>query len=206
MSATPTEQLRNARLLFDAEIASGALADPPELTPAVLRAARARRVPPRPWRVAEQVRYKLRGRPGGLDYENGVLATQEAARRAVLGAAAAAPPRFLVRVDEFPHATAWDEEGRFGTAAYERFHNTMAGAGVPYLVAVLPRVNRAPLEPAVTEARALREGEVAMLGRLAREGVAFALHGLDHSTRHLSPRPALRAVRARSGTDRSPAR
>jgi hypothetical protein len=188
MSATPTDRLRNARLLFDAELAGGALSDLPLLTPAVLRAVRTRRIPPGPWRVAQQVRYKLRGRPGGLDYENGVAEPQAAARRAVLGAAATAPPRFLVRVDEFPDASAWDDGGPCGTAAYERFHEIMAGAEVPYLVAVLPRVNREPLEPAVTEARALREGEVAMLGRLAREGVSFALHGFDHSTRHPAPR------------------
>jgi hypothetical protein len=193
MSAPPAEQLheeqlRNARLLFAAELASGALADPPPLTGEVLRRVRTRRVPPRPWRMAQQVRYKLRGRPGGLDYVNGVLSPQAAARRAVLRAGAAAPPRFLVRVDEFPHAGAWDEGGRFGTEAYERFHEIMADAGVPYLVAVLPRVNRAPLEPAVREARALSDTEVAMLRRLSREGVSFALHGLDHSTRHSSPR------------------
>jgi Uncharacterized protein conserved in bacteria (DUF2334) len=185
---TSTDELRTARLLFDAQLAGGTLADPPPLTRAVLRAVRPRRVPPRAWRVAQQVRYKLRGRPGGLDYENGVAAPQEAARRAVLRAAAPAPPRFLVRVDEFPNAGAWDEDGRFGTAAYERFHEIMAAAGVPYLVAVLPRVNRAPLEPSVTEARALSEREVALLARLAREGVSFALHGFDHSTRDVSPR------------------
>ncbi len=184
-----TDELRNARLLFDAELAGGALVDPPPLTRAVRRAVRSRRVPPRPWRVAQQVRYKLRGRPGGVDYESGVLALQEAARRSVLGAgAAAAPPRFLVRVDEFPNAGAWDEDGRFGTATYERFHEIMAGAGVPYLVAVLPRVNRDPLDPAAGESRALSEREVAMLARLEREGVSFALHGLDHSTRDASPR------------------
>lgn len=179
---------RNARLLFDAELTSGALAELPPLTPALAKALRFRPVPARPWRVAQQVRYKLRGRPGGLDYENGVAQPLAAARRAVLGAAAAAPPRFLVRVDEFPHAGAWVQDGLYGTAGYERFHEIMAGAGVPYLVAVLPRVNRDPLLPEVTESRALLEGEVKMLGRLARDGVSFALHGLDHSTRDPSPR------------------
>jgi hypothetical protein len=182
------EEQRGARLLFDAELASGALAGPPPWTPVVLKAVRPRPVPPRPWRVAQQVRYKLRGQPGGLDYERAVAEPLEAARRSVLGAAATAPPRFLVRVDEFPHAAAWDEGNRFGTSAYERFHEIMAGAGVPYLVAVLPRVSREPLVPSATESRALRQGEVEMLGRLAHEHVSFALHGLDHSTRFASPR------------------
>jgi hypothetical protein len=180
--------LRGARLLFDAELAGGALSDPPPLTPKMRGALRVRRVPPRPRRVFQQVRCKLRRRPGGLDYESAVAEPLDAARRSVLGAAAAAPPRFLVRVDEFPNAAAWEEDGRFGTSAYERFHEIMAGAGVPYLVAVLPRVSREPLLPSVTESRALRQGEVAMLGRLARERVSFALHGLDHSTRFISPR------------------
>ena len=46
-----------------------------------------------------------------------------------------------MRVDEFPHYMAWDDPEGFGTARYERFHEIMAGAGVPYLVAVL-RVSR----------------------------------------------------------------
>ncbi len=179
---------RNARLLFDAELGSGALVELPPLTPALAKALCSRPVPSRPRRVVQQVRYKLRGRPGGLDHENGVARPLAAARREVLGTAAAAPPRFLVRVDEFPHAGAWVQDGPYGTAGYERFHQIMAGAGVPYLVAVLPLVNRDPLLPSVTESRSLLEDEVEMLGRLAREGVSFALHGFDHSTRDASPR------------------
>jgi hypothetical protein len=185
---TGEEQLRNVRLLFDPELSSGALAGPPLLDSALLEAVRPRSVPSRPLRVVQQLRYKLRGKPGGLDYERAVAEPLAAVRRSVLGAAAAAPPRFLVRVDEFPNAAAWDDDGPFGTSAYQRFHEIMASAGVPYLVAVLPRVNRDPLAPSVTESRALSEGELAMLRRLARERVSFALHGLDHSTRSASPR------------------
>jgi Uncharacterized protein conserved in bacteria (DUF2334) len=99
-----------------------------------------------------------------------------------------APPRILVRVDEFPHYLAWDEPDRFGVSRYERFHEIMAGAGVRYLVAVLPRVSRTPLSPAGVDSRPLEDEEIALLRRLAEEGVCLALHGRDHRTRWASPR------------------
>jgi peptidoglycan/xylan/chitin deacetylase (PgdA/CDA1 family) len=134
-------------------------------------------------RSAERLRRKL----GGLDYEGSVAAPLLAARRAVLGGHIA-PPRLLVRVDEFPHANAWDDPGRFGSAQYARFHEIMRAAGVPYLVAVLPRVSREPLLPTGKEWRPLEEAELEMLRRVASEGVSFGLHGLDHRTRYSSPR------------------
>ena len=143
-----------------------------------------RPVPPRALRVAGQVRYKL----GRLDFESGVMGPLMAARRAALGQeAAAGPPRFLVRVDEFPHFQAWDDPAQFGTERYERFHAVMHSAGLAYLVAVLPRVSREPLVPAGTESRALDAGELEMLRRIASERVSFGLHGLDHRTRFDSP-------------------
>ncbi len=178
------DQARTARLLFDAELAAGTLAPEALLAPAVRRATRVRAVPPRPVRLAERVRYKL----GKLDFEAAVAGPLLAARRAVLGERAAAHPRLLVRVDEFPHYLAWDDPERFGTAGFERFHEILAGAGVPYLVAVLPRVARDPLSPAASGSRALEPEEVAMLRRLAGERVALGLHGRDHRTRHASPR------------------
>ena len=141
---------------------------------------RANRVPPRPVRLAQQVAYKL----GRLDYERRVVAP----RLAALGSASDAPPRFLVRVDEFPHYRAWDDPKRFGTAIFEHFHEIMSGAGVPYLVAVLPRLSHDPLAPGGEDSRALQDDEVAMLARLRRDGVSFALHGLTHRTRYASPR------------------
>jgi hypothetical protein len=178
------DQARTARLLFDAKLAAGTLAPEALLAPAVRRATRVRAVPPRPARVAQQVRGKL----GGLDFETTVAEPLLAARRAALGEAAAASPRFLVRVDEFPHYMAWDDPERFGTARYERFHEIMAGAGVPYLVAVLPRVAREPLSPSSSGSRPLEPDEVAMLRRLSGERVALGLHGRDHRTRFSSPR------------------
>jgi Uncharacterized protein conserved in bacteria (DUF2334) len=178
------DQLRTARLLLDAELAAGAVAPAALSTPAVRAATRVRAVPSRPLRVAEQVRYKLRN----LDFDSGVVGPLLAARNAALGAGGAAPPRFLIRVDEFPHYQAWDDPDHFGTAEFERFHNIMAGAGVPYLVAVLPRVSREPLSPTATGSRPLDDAEVAMLHRLASEGASFGLHGRDHRTRSDSPR------------------
>jgi hypothetical protein len=136
--------------------------------------------------MAQQVLRKL----GRLDYGRSVAAPLLQARRAALGAQASQlPPRFLVRVDEFPHYLAWDEPDRYGTEGFRRFHAIMAAAGVPYLVAVPPRVSHAPLDPRASRSRALDGGERELLGELRQaDGVAFALHGRDHRTRFHSPR------------------
>jgi len=131
----------------------------------------------------------VRRKLGRYDHAEAVDEPLIAAREAVLGERARAPPRFLVRVDEFPHYKAWDEPGRFGSAGFERFHEILQAAGVPYLVAVLPHVSRAPLDPRGTESRGLTDEEAALLGRVAGSaGVAVALHGRDHRTREASPR------------------
>jgi hypothetical protein len=177
------DERRNARLLFDAELAAGTLAEGALNRPQVHRALRVRAVPPRPVRLGEQVLYKL----GRRRFEQAVVPLR-AARLAVGGSRGQAPPRILVRVDEFPHYQAWDRPDRFGADQFERFHRIMSGAGVPYLVAVLPRVSHAPLAPTGTGSRPLEEREVAILRRLAGEGVAFGVHGRDHRTRFASPR------------------
>jgi hypothetical protein len=135
-------------------------------------------------RFAQELQRKL----GFLNHERAVTKPLMAERRGVLGAAALGPPRFLVRVDEFPHCLSWDEPERYGTAEFERFHSIMAEAGVPYLLAVLPRVSHAALDPAPRGWRALDQQECDVLERLPGDGVSFGLHGLDHRTRHLSPR------------------
>ena len=179
------DQMRTARLLFDAELSAGVLKDAALLTRAVRRATRVCPVPPLALRVEKQVRYKL----GRLDFDSAVLAPLMAARGSALGPdGASAPPRFLVRVDEFPHFKAWDEPARYGTERYERFHEVMSAAGLAYLVAVLPRVSRDPLDPAGEQSRPLDDGELEMLRRIAGERVSFGLHGLDHRTRFPSPR------------------
>jgi hypothetical protein len=125
---------------------------------------------------------------GRLGWRENVAAPLAELRRRILGEAAAGMPRALVRVDEFPHARAFDSAGRFGSAAFKRFHAVLADAGVPYLLAATPRVSRDYLDPGVEESRPLDECEIATLRRLRYEGVVFGLHGLDHRTRHSAPR------------------
>jgi peptidoglycan/xylan/chitin deacetylase (PgdA/CDA1 family) len=176
---------RGARLLFDAEIAADAIHANAVADPTVLDAIRSRPVPPAPLRWAQDVERKL----GRYDHAKAVDKPLVAARRAVLGDSAAAPPRFLVRVDEFPHYQAWDDPARFGNDGFARFHEILQAAGVPYLVAALPRVSRAPLDPQGTESRPLTDEEAALLRHAAASaGVAIALHGRDHRTRFASPR------------------
>jgi peptidoglycan/xylan/chitin deacetylase (PgdA/CDA1 family) len=178
------DQLRTARLLFDAELTAGALAPDALSAAAVTRATRVRRVPPLALRRAAQVRYRF----GKLDFETGVVVPLLAARRAALGDRSAAKPRLLIRVDEFPHYRAWDEPERYGTDAFERFHEILAEAGVSYLVAVLPSVSREPESPTTSGSRQLEDDELQTLARIRREGVDLALHGHDHRTRFVSPR------------------
>ena len=125
---------------------------------------------------------------GRLGWEQSVVEPLLAARREAFGDHAAGPPRPLVRVDELPHARAFDSAGKFGTDAYRRVHAVFAEAGVPYLLAVTPRVSRDYLDPDVSEWRDLDDGEAELMRELAADGVAFALHGLDHRTRAASPR------------------
>jgi Uncharacterized protein conserved in bacteria (DUF2334) len=127
---------------------------------------------------------------GRITYERNVVSPLMKVREEALGSGASGPPRFLVRVDEFPHYLAWDEPEKYGTDPYRRFHEIMASAGVPYLIAVPPRVSRSPLDPTATDWRPITDDEQAMLDEMRAAGgfVAFGLHGRDHRTRHESPR------------------
>jgi peptidoglycan/xylan/chitin deacetylase (PgdA/CDA1 family) len=137
-------------------------------------------LPSLPRRFAQAIAFK-RGR---LDWARSVAEPLAAALRD----AAAGPPRVLLRVDEFPHAAGFDPRGHFDTDRFRRFHAVLAEAGVPYLLAMTPRVSRDYLDPTVTESRPLDDGEVKTLRQLASEGVVFALHGADHRTRQANPR------------------
>jgi hypothetical protein len=178
------DEARSARLLLGADMPADALTAELLRSRAVRSAVRSRRPPSPPHRFLQRVQRKL----GGLEYERAVAEPLQAARQAALGAQAAGAPRFLVRVDEFPHYLAWDEPDRYGTERFRRFHELMAGAGVPYLIAVPPRVSHAPLDPRQSRWRAPEDAERELLAKLPSEGVAFALHGLDHRTRFSSPR------------------
>ena len=94
----------------------------------------------------------------------------------------------LVRVDEYPHARSFDPASSFGDDGYRRFHEVLTEAGIPYLLAISPRVSRDYLDPAVVEDRGLEPAEQARLRALAADGVIFALHGCNHRTRYSSPR------------------
>lgn len=167
---------RNARLLFGPDVDVRA--------PEAAALLRPRRVAPLPVRMAQRAAMKA----GRLDYERHVLAPLIAARRAALGPAAAGPPRLLVRVDEYPHASTLDEPGRFGDDAFRRFADIMAEAGVPYLLAVTPRPCHDYRNPAATGDRPMSDVEAATLAGLGDVGVTLALHGLTHRTRDARPR------------------
>jgi hypothetical protein len=144
-----------------------------------------RRLPtPQPLRFAQA----LAQRQGRLGWEDGVVEPLTRFRRAALNEAADGQPRALVRVDEFPHARAFDPAGEFGSDAYCRFHAVLAEAGIPYLLAITPHVSRDYLDPEVAERRDLDQGEIETLRSLSEDGVVFGLHGADHRTRNASPR------------------
>jgi hypothetical protein len=173
------DEERSARLLLDCPADSWVLA-----RRAVRRALRQARVPPRPVRLAQAAALKA----GLLSWDRSVVEPYVRARAAALDGAASGPPRVLVRVDEFPHARSWDPDGEYGVERFERFHELVAAEGVPYLLAVCARVSRGYLNPAVRDRRPLDTRETGLLGRLAEEGVSFAVHGYDHRSRRPSPR------------------
>lgn len=139
---------------------------------------------PQPLRFVQALEARRRGDV----WEQRVVEPVSAYRADLLGDAAVGPPRALVRVDEFPHARAFDPEGPFGTEAYLRFHEVLRDAEIPYLLAITPHVSRHYLDPEVAERRDLVQAEVAALRALREDGVVFGLHGVDHRTRHASPR------------------
>lgn len=173
------DQQRNRRLLFWAELSDGTVR-PSQLARAPVReAATSQRVPSR---ISRRYQRRLMAR-GALRYEAQTVARQMAARRAVLGAAADGPPRLLLRAGAFPHPLADEDPRRFGIDAFRRVHATLAEAGVPYLIAVTPRVSTRPLDARDDRWRPLEDREVELLTELRHEGVTFAAHGLDHRTR-----------------------
>jgi peptidoglycan/xylan/chitin deacetylase (PgdA/CDA1 family) len=175
---------RSARLLFGAELESGAVTPEALDVPAVHAATRTRARPPAAGRLLQRLAMKT----GRLTYETGSAAPMQAARRGVLGDGADGPPRFLVRVDEFPHYQALNAPVKYGTEQFERFHAIMAGARVPYLIAVLPTLANRPLYPRATGGRTLDEDEVGVLRALGADDVELGLHGYDHQSRFANPR------------------
>ena len=176
------DERRTARLLFAPDLETHEVLevelDRPEVAEAV-------RWAPVPSRISRELQRRA-VRDGKLTYLDDVAAPVQAAREAVMGERAAGDPRLLVRVDEFPYYGAYDDpEGWAST--FTVFHAD-AMRGTPYLLAVLPRVARDPLDPRGTDSRPLDDAERAALARAQADGVAFALHGYDHRTRRRSER------------------
>jgi hypothetical protein len=179
-----SDERRSARLLFADELRAGLVEEEALGRSEVQRAVRSRAVPPAPVRLAQ----RLRMRRGGLSFESDCLPAFRAAREAVLGSRDRGAPRLLLRVDEFPHARAYDLPKRYGNEAFERFHEILRAAGVPYLIAVTPVVSRDYLDPRTRESRPMSAEERDLLVRVLGEGATAALHGLDHRTRDARPR------------------
>jgi hypothetical protein len=93
-----------------------------------------RPVPSWPARTAQRAAMKL----GRLDWEQAWLGRLVEARRSVLGEASAGPPRFLVRVDEFPYYSSFDRPSDLEMS--QRFHDVMAAAGLVHLMSALPQL------------------------------------------------------------------
>jgi hypothetical protein len=172
------DEERTARLLL-----SGLAIDDSALAlPEVRRAARPSPVPVRAVRLYQ----RLQMRRGRLSFERRLLPQAVAARCAAAPKAMHMSPRVLLRVDEFPHARSLDDRG-YDRDAFERFHDVLAEAGIPYLIAVLPHPSHDYLNPRTSGGRPLDEAEVAVLSRVGGEGVTLGLHGRDHRTRHARP-------------------
>jgi hypothetical protein len=138
--------------------------------------------PSAPFRALQRLAMK----GGRLDWEQRWLKPLVDARRAVLGDAAAGPPRFLVRVDEFPYYTSFDQPQDLEMS--RRFHDVMASAGLPHLMSVVPQLTHAPLDSGAGGGRPLGDEEIELLGQMRRDGVTFAQHGTSHRTRFDGPR------------------
>lgn len=179
------DALRTARLFFSDELRDGAVTDR-DLTArkAQLAALQSPRVPGAQVRFADRLAMKAKL----LDFENGFLSKVRKARRAMLGASADGPPKFLIRVDEFPDSSSLDDGPERWRAASRAFHETLSSAGIPYLMAILPQYTHRPLDPDAAGGRPLDDSDRALIEQMARENVTFAQHGLTHRTRFRSPR------------------
>lgn len=148
-------------------------------TPEVLEALRQRRVPPSPIRTAERVLMKT----GRLTYEDDWLRPLQVARRHASGAAAVGEPRILVRVDEFPYYSGYDDP-KFGYEASRRFQAVMAEAHVCHLLSVVPQWTHEPMRPDGSGGRPLDDRDRELLESMRADGVSFGQHGCTHRTRH----------------------
>lgn len=148
------------------------------------RVLRTRPVPPLPVRIAE----RRAVRAGWLDWEHTWLRPLMRARASQLGDGASGPPRFLVRVDEFPCFAAFDDP-RYGAQASRRFYELMAEAGVRHMLAVVSQLTHRPLDPLGEGGRPLGDPQLELIELMRKGGlVSFGQHGTTHRTRHAQPR------------------
>jgi hypothetical protein len=110
------------------------------------------------------------------------------ARHDALGSEASGPPRFLVRVDEFPSSFSLRDPEGYGLRSSRRLHTIMAEAGVPHLMAIVPEPSSDPLNPLEHGQRALDEQELGLIATMRSDGVTFAQHGTTHRTLNADPR------------------
>lgn len=182
IAALTTDEHRSAALLLGADEAAARFPPGSSPPPQVIRAVRSHPVPAH----ARRLQQRLAMKRGLLGYERNSVEPMARARLAALGEEGPGPPRLLVRVDEFPRAGSHDWPDTVGEMM--RLHRIMSDAGVPYLLAVTPRIVREFLTPSDPTVRGLRDDEVEALHALAADGVPVALHGLDHRTRDARPR------------------
>jgi Uncharacterized protein conserved in bacteria (DUF2334) len=137
-----------------------------------------------PIRAAQRALMKL----GLIEWRSAWLERLVRARREALGARALGPPRFLVRVDEFPYYTTFDDPQEHGVEMSRRFHAVMAEEGVPHLMSIVPQLTHLPLMPDAHGGRPLGDVELELMGQMRRDNVTFAQHGTSHRTRLAHPR------------------
>lgn len=125
---------------------------------------------------------------GRLDWQSSWLQPLMSTRAEALNGRAQGPPRFLVRVDEFPYYTTFDEPDGQGVQMSRRFHNVMAQEGIPHLMSIIPQLTHEPLVPDASGGRPLGELELDLIGEMRQSGVVFAQHGISHRTRDVRPR------------------
>jgi hypothetical protein len=179
------DALRTARLFFSDEFCERTITDRDLIAHSdQLTVFGSRRVPGPGTRIAHQLALKSKL----LDFENGFLSRVRKARRAVLGPGADGPPKFLIRIDEFPDASALDDGPDRWRSATRTLHEALAAAGVPYLMAIVPQYTHRPLDPAAIGGRPLEDDDRALIEQMGRENVTFAQHGMTHRTRYANPR------------------
>ena len=175
------DRRRTARLVLDPDIRAGRISADRAASPEVLRTTPSFKRPMAAVRYAQRLRAKL----GWEDGIRATIGTAQAIRRAAFQESSDAPPRFLVRVDEYPISSSRRD---FGLEEGRRVHEVLSSAGVPYLLSVVPSLADSYLDPAASGERELQQADVAFLTTASDEGASLAQHGTTHRTRFARPR------------------